>query len=251
MPDDCVQWRLCGMSDVLTNDNNATASFEKTILRAEGLTKCYTIGRKKIEVLHGVDMEVGQGEFLSIVGASGSGKSTLLHLLGGLDRPDAGGLEVDGNHLTQMGGLALSRFRNRSVGFVFQAYHLFPELDAIENVALPARISRRPVKEVEAKAQEWLERVGLSKRLDHRPYELSGGEQQRVAIARALINNPTLLLADEPTGNLDSETGSEIMDLLLKLKAECRLTLIMATHDRHMAEQTDRTLHLLDGKIAL
>ncbi|MDA0750341.1 MAG: ABC transporter ATP-binding protein [Verrucomicrobia bacterium] len=239
------------MSDVLTNDNNATASFEKTILRAEGLTKCYTIGRKKIEVLHGVDMEVGQGEFLSIVGASGSGKSTLLHLLGGLDRPDAGGLEVDGNHLTQMGGLALSRFRNRSVGFVFQAYHLFPELDALENVALPARISRRPVKEVEAKAQEWLERVGLSKRLDHRPYELSGGEQQRVAIARALINNPTLLLADEPTGNLDSETGSEIMDLLLKLKAECRLTLIMATHDRHMAEQTDRTLHLLDGKIAL
>jgi ABC-type lipoprotein export system ATPase subunit len=251
MPDDFVQWRLCGMSDVLTNDNNATASFEKTILRAEGLTKCYTIGRKKIEVLHGVDMEVGQGEFLSIVGASGSGKSTLLHLLGGLDRPDAGGLEVDGNHLTQMGGLALSRFRNRSVGFVFQAYHLFPELDALENVALPARISRRPVKEVEAKAQEWLERVGLSKRLDHRPYELSGGEQQRVAIARALINNPTLLLADEPTGNLDSETGSEIMDLLLKLKAECRLTLIMATHDRHMAEQTDRTLHLLDGKIAL
>lgn len=239
------------MSDVLTNDNNATASFEKTILRAVGLTKCYTIGRKKIEVLHGVDMEVGQGEFLSIVGASGSGKSTLLHLLGGLDRPDAGGLEVDGNHLTQMGGLALSRFRNRSVGFVFQAYHLFPELDALENVALPARISRRPVKEVEAKAQEWLERVGLSKRLDHRPYELSGGEQQRVAIARALINNPTLLLADEPTGNLDSETGSEIMDLLLKLKAECRLTLIMATHDRHMAEQTDRTLHLLDGKIAL
>ena len=239
------------MSDVLTNDNNATASFEKTILRAEGLTKCYTIGRKKIEVLHGVDMEVGQGEFLSIVGASGSGKSTLLHLLGGLDRPDAGGLEVDGNHLTQMGGLALSRFRNRSVGFVFQAYHLFPELDALENVALPARISRRPVKEVEAKAQEWLERVGLSKRLDHRPYELSGGEQQRVGIARALINNPTLLLADEPTGNLDSETGSEIMDLLLKLKAECRLTLIMATHDRHMAEQTDRTLHLLDGKIAL
>ena len=239
------------MSDVLTNDNNATASFEKTILRAEGLTKCYTIGRKKIEVLHGVDMEVGQGEFLSIVGASGSGKSPLLHLLGGLDRPDAGGLEVDGNHLTQMGGLALSRFRNRSVGFVFQAYHLFPELDALENVALPARISRRPVKEVEAKAQEWLERVGLSKRLDHRPYELSGGEQQRVAIARALINNPTLLLADEPTGNLDSETGSEIMDLLLKLKAECRLTLIMATHDRHMAEQTDRTLHLLDGKIAL
>jgi lipoprotein-releasing system ATP-binding protein len=239
------------MSDVLINDNNATACFEKTILRAEGLTKCYTIGRKKIEVLHGVDMEVGQGEFLSIVGASGSGKSTLLHLLGGLDRPDAGGLEVDGNHLTQMGGLALSRFRNRSVGFVFQAYHLFPELDALENVALPARISRRPVKEVEAKAQEWLERVGLSKRLDHRPYELSGGEQQRVAIARALINDPTLLLADEPTGNLDSETGSEIMDLLLKLKAECRLTLIMATHDRHMAEQTDRTLHLLDGKIAL
>lgn len=238
------------MSEPLPCENTASVLAEKTILRAEGLTKCYTIGRKKIEVLHGVDMEVEQGEFLSVVGASGSGKSTLLHILGGLDRPDEGRLEVDGNHLTRLGGLALSRFRNRSVGFVFQAYHLFPELDALENVALPARIARRSVIEVEAQARQWLDRVGLSKRMDHRPYELSGGEQQRVAIARSLINDPTLLLADEPTGNLDSETGSEIMDLLLKLKAECRLTLIMATHDQHMAGQTDRTLHLVDGKIA-
>lgn len=239
------------MSEPFPPDNTASEPAQKSILRAEGLTKYYTIGRKKIEVLHGVDMEVGQGEFLSIVGASGSGKSTLLHILGGLDRPDEGQLEVDGSLLTRLGGLALSRFRNRSVGFVFQAYHLFPELDALENVALPARIARSPVRDVEAKAKQWLERVGLSKRMDHRPYELSGGEQQRVAIARSLINDPTLLLADEPTGNLDSETGTEIMDLLLELKAECQLTLIMATHDQHMAGQTDRTLHLVDGKIAL
>lgn len=238
------------MSESFSNEDVTSAIAQKTILRAESLTKCYTIGRKRIEVLHGVDMELKQGEFLSIVGASGSGKSTLLHILGGLDRPDAGALEVDGSHLTRLGGLALSRFRNRSVGFVFQAYHLFPELDALENVALPARIARSPVRDVEAKAKQWLGRVGLSNRMDHRPYELSGGEQQRVAIARSLINDPTLLLADEPTGNLDSETGTEIMDLLLELKAECQLTLIMATHDQHMAGQTDRTLHLVDGKIA-
>ena len=238
------------MSESFSNEDVTSAIAQKTILRAESLTKCYTIGRKRIEVLHGVDMELKQGEFLSIVGASGSGKSTLLHILGGLDRPDAGALEVDGSHLTRLGGLALSRFRNRSVGFVFQAYHLFPELDALENVALPARIARSPVRDVEAKAKQWLGRVGLSNRMDHRPYELSGGEQQRVAIARSLINDPTLLLADEPTGNLDSETGTEIMDLLLELKAECQLTLIMATHDPQMARQTDRILRLSDGQIA-
>lgn len=237
------------MSKDVSMEKDASPADVKTILEAEGLKKYYTIGRKKIEVLHGVDMHVDQGEFLSVVGSSGSGKSTLLHILGGLDRPDDGNLEVDGKNLTQMGGLALSRFRNRSVGFVFQAYHLFPEFDALENVVLPARIARKPVKEVESEARHWLERVGLSKRMDHRPYELSGGEQQRVAIARSLINNPTLLLADEPTGNLDSETGSEIMELLLTLKNECRLTLIMATHDQDMAKQTDRTLHLIDGKI--
>jgi predicted ABC-type transport system involved in lysophospholipase L1 biosynthesis ATPase subunit len=149
-----------------------------------------------------------------------------------------------------MAGVALSRFRNQSIGFVFQAYHLFPELSALENVALPARIARRSIPGAETAARKWLDTVGLAHRMDHRPYELSGGEQQRVAIARALMNDPVLLLADEPTGNLDSETGAGIMTLLLELKQACRLTLIMATHDPQMARQTDRILRLSDGQIA-
>ncbi|MBT5925323.1 MAG: ABC transporter ATP-binding protein [Verrucomicrobia bacterium] len=219
------------------------------LLEGKGIKKRYSIGKKQIEVLHGVDLTVMQSEFLSIVGASGSGKSTLLHILGGLDRADSGQLAVAGENLTSMGGNALSRFRNRSVGFIFQAYHLFPELDALENVALPGRIARSPVDTVEKNARKWLEKVGLGKRMDHRPYEMSGGEQQRVAIARSLINEPTLLLADEPTGNLDSETGAEIMELLLQLKQECQLTLIMATHDQSIASRTDRTLNLVDGRV--
>ena len=220
------------------------------LLNASGLRKRYTVGRKLIDVLKGVDLEVLTGEFLSIVGASGSGKSTLLHLLGGLDQPDGGNLQVQGQDLTAMAGVALSRFRNQSIGFVFQAYHLFPELSALENVALPARIARRSISGVETAARKWLDTVGLAHRMDHRPYELSGGEQQRVAIARALMNDPALLLADEPTGNLDSETGAGIMTLLLELKQACRLTLIMATHDPQMARQTDRILRLSDGQIA-
>ena len=219
-------------------------------LNATGLRKRYTVGRKLIDVLKGVNLEVLTGEFLSIVGASGSGKSTLLHLLGGLDQPDGGNLQVQGQDLTAMAGVALSRFRNQSIGFVFQAYHLFPELSALENVALPARIARRSISGVETAARKWLDTVGLAHRMDHRPYELSGGEQQRVAIARALMNDPVLLLADEPTGNLDSETGAGIMTLLLELKQACRLTLIMATHDPQMARQTDRILRLSDGQIA-
>jgi len=220
------------------------------LLNASGLRKRYTVGRKLIDVLKGVDLEVLTGEFLSIVGASGSGKSTLLHLLGGLDQPDGGNLQVQGQDLTAMAGVALSRFRNQSIGFVFQAYHLFPELSALENVALPARIARRSISGVETAARKWLDTVGLAHRMDHRPYELSGGEQQRVAIARALMNDPVLLVADEPTGNLDSETGAGIMTLLLELKQACRLTLIMATHDPQMARQTDRILRLSDGQIA-
>ncbi len=220
------------------------------LLNAFGLRKRYTVGRKLIDVLKGVDLAVLTGEFLSIVGASGSGKSTLLHLLGGLDQPDGGNLQVQGQDLTAMAGVALSRFRNQSIGFVFQAYHLFPELSALENVALPARIARRSISGVETAARKWLDTVGLAHRMDHRPYELSGGEQQRVAIARALMNDPVLLLADEPTGNLDSETGAGIMTLLLELKQACRLTLIMATHDPQMARQTDRILRLSDGQIA-
>ncbi|MDA7618552.1 MAG: ABC transporter ATP-binding protein [Verrucomicrobiota bacterium] len=235
------------------NDSHLSESIPPTdariLLRGEGLKKCYSIGKKKIDVLRGVDLEVAQGEFLSIIGASGSGKSTLLHILGGLDCSDGGKLLVGEEDLTRMGGLTLSRFRNRSIGFVFQAYHLFPELDALENVALPARIARKPAKEVESRARHWLEMVGLEHRMDHRPNEMSGGEQQRVAIARSLVNQPLLLLADEPTGNLDSETGMGIMQLLLKLKEECQLTMIMATHDRDMASSTDRRLQLVDGRV--
>ena len=226
-----------------------TVPSPEILLKGKDITKRYNIGKKQIRVLHGVELNVRQGEFLSIVGASGSGKSTLLHILGGLDRADSGQLSVAGEDLSKMGGNTLSQFRNRSVGFIFQAYHLFPELDAQENVALPGRIARRSINEVEKSATDWLLKVGLAKRMDHRPYELSGGEQQRVAIARSLINEPILLLADEPTGNLDSETGAEIMELLLKLKEECNLTLIMATHDRSIADRTDRTLHLVDGRV--
>lgn len=226
------------------------SSITNPILKGRGVTKSYALGAKQIEVLKGIDLEIMPGEFVSIVGASGSGKSTLLHLLGGLDSPDSGLIEVQGRELTRMSGTRLSGFRNQSIGFVFQAYHLFPELNALENVALPARIARKSSRQAQASARQWLERVGLSHRLDHRPYELSGGEQQRVAIARALINQPVLLLADEPTGNLDSESGSGILELLLELRDACQLTLLMATHDQAMASHTDRIVRLNDGKIA-
>src|SRR5215471_19787210 len=169
------------------------------LVEARGLHKAYDMGRRSLEVLRGVDLAVRRGEFLALRGASGAGKSTLLHLLGGIDTPNAGEILFNGRNLAALSGAGLAAFRKRSVGFIFQSYHLLPELDAVENVCLPARMARQPVGPTAARAAELLERVGLKERLDHKPHELSGGEQQRVAIARALINQPEMILADEPT----------------------------------------------------
>jgi len=220
-----------------------------TLLEARGLTKSFRLGASLLEVLCGVDVSVAAGEFVALCGASGSGKTTLLHLLGGLDVPDAGIIRVAGEDLAGMSRQSVARFRNREIGFVFQAYHLLPELDALENVALPARMARLSNAEAEARARDLLMRVGLSGRLEHRPNELSGGEQQRVAIARALMNGPGLLLADEPTGNLDSATGEEIISLLGDLHGERKVTLVVATHDEKVAGHARRVLRLEDGMI--
>jgi ABC-type lipoprotein export system ATPase subunit len=208
------------------------------------------VGKGTLEVLRGIDMSVSRGEFLALRGASGAGKSTLLHLLGGLDLPNAGEIRFDGTDLRALSASALANWRNRRVGFIFQAYHLLPELSALENVALPARLARIAPQESARRATALLERVGLGKRMEHRPYELSGGEQQRVAIARALVNEPDLILADEPTGNLDSHTGGEIIQLLEALRAERQATFIMATHDAHIAGRAQRVIELADGQLA-
>ena len=218
-------------------------------LAARAVRKTYVLGRRSIEVLRGVDLIVHRGEFVALRGASGAGKSTLLHLLGGLDLPNAGDICCDGQDLGRLSGFALSRWRNRRVGFIFQAYHLLPELDALENVCLPARMGRMPAAEAEWRGRELLQRVGLGERLEHKPFELSGGEQQRVALARALIQSPELILADEPTGNLDSHTGEEIIELLCALQRERQATLLIATHDSRVAARAPRVVELVDGLI--
>ena len=222
----------------------------ENLLSARALTKTYTMGKRSLEVLRGVDLEVTRGEFLALRGASGAGKSTLLHLIGGLDSPNAGEILFAGQNLVAFSESKLTHFRNRRVGFIFQAYHLLPELDALENVCLPARMARISIATVEARGRELLARVGLKDRLDHKPSELSGGEQQRVAIARALINEPELILADEPTGNLDSKTGGEIIELLKSLRVEKNTTLVIATHDAKVAANAERVIELVDGRIS-
>jgi lipoprotein-releasing system ATP-binding protein len=217
---------------------------------ASDLRKSYKMGRRDVDVLQGVSIEVARGEFIALRGASGAGKSTLLHLIGGLDTADAGEITVAGQPFHKMSGAQLARFRTEKIGFIFQAYHLMPEFDALENVCIPGRIARHPVEAVRKRAAELLHRVGLGQRLDHRPRELSGGEQQRVAIARALVNDPEVIIADEPTGNLDSHTGSEILDLLSEIRAEKNTTLLIATHDAKVAERAPRVVQLLDGQIA-
>jgi lipoprotein-releasing system ATP-binding protein len=219
------------------------------LLSARALAKTYTMGKRSLEVLRGVDLDVTRGEFLALRGASGAGKSTLLHLIGGLDVPNAGEILFVGQDLVAFSEAKLTHFRNRRVGFIFQAYHLLPELDALENVCLPARMARISTATVEARGRELLARVGLKDRLDHKPSELSGGEQQRVAIARALINEPELILADEPTGNLDSHTGGEIIELLKSLRVEKNTTLVIATHDAKVAANAERVIELVDGRI--
>jgi ABC-type lipoprotein export system ATPase subunit len=232
------------MSDAPSNPRNGAP-----LLEARELRKAYVTGKRELEVLKGVNFSATRGEFVALQGASGAGKSTLLHLLGGLDRPNRGTILFDGQEISRLSNPELAHLRNVRIGFVFQAYHLFPELNALENVCLPARMARVSLDETLVRASRLLERVGLGKRMEHRPMELSGGEQQRVAIARALINDPVAILADEPTGNLDSHTGDEIMDLLLALRAERQTTLIIATHDSRLAERAPRVVRLVDGQV--
>jgi ABC-type lipoprotein export system ATPase subunit len=222
----------------------------KPFLSARGLTKKYAMGERTLEVLRGVNLEIARGEFLALRGASGAGKSTLLHLIGGLDSPNSGEIFFDGQNLAAFSESELTHFRNRRVGFIFQAYHLLPELTALENVCLPARIARITAAQAGARGRELLERTGLKDRIEHKPFELSGGEQQRVAIARALINEPELLLADEPTGNLDSHTGGEIIELLKSLRVEKQTTLVIATHDAKIAAGAPKVIELVDGQIS-
>ena len=220
------------------------------LLVAESVHKTYLLGKRSLEVLRGVDVALQKGEFLALRGASGAGKSTLLHLLGGLDSPNRGQIKLAGRSLADLSSRELARVRNKEVAFIFQAYYLMPELDALENVCLPARMARVSATEAEARGRELLERVGLKQRMEHKPYELSGGEQQRVAIARALINRPEILLADEPTGNLDSHTGEEIIELLCSLRSEKQTTLVIATHDLQLAARAPKIIHLVDGQVS-
>jgi predicted ABC-type transport system involved in lysophospholipase L1 biosynthesis ATPase subunit len=214
------------------------------LLTCRALAKSFRLGRSDLEILRGVDASFPPHGLSTIQGASGSGKSTLLQILGGLERPDAGAVEWAGESIYDWSRPRLAAWRNLTVGFVFQAYHLFPELSALENVEFPARLAGRGDEE---RAAGLLERVGLAERLHHRPAELSGGEQQRVAIARALRNDPALLLADEPTGNLDTKTGREIIELLLRLQEERGNCLVIVTHDDHIAALGQQTLRLEQG----
>ena len=224
------------------------------ILRADNLHKSYKMGQAFLKVLKGVNLSIQEGEFLAVVGASGSGKSTLLHILGGLDTGDEGAVEFKGKRLDGFSGSRLNRYRNKDVGFVFQFYHLLDELNVLENMVLPAMASSGTLgwlgrgRSVKKRGRELLGRLGLSERLRHRPYQLSGGERQRVAIARALINEPSIVLADEPTGNLDSETGNGILGILEELNRSGQ-TIVMVTHDDRIAARAGRIVKLSDGKI--
>lgn len=203
-----------------------------------------------LEVLRGIDLHVGKGEIVSIVGPSGAGKTTLLQIMGTLDRADAGTVELDGIDVGKLGSRELSRFRNRNIGFVFQSHQLLNEFTALENIMIPAYISKADSSETRRRAEELLEFVGLSQRSCHKPLEMSGGEQQRVAVARALINNPTIIFADEPSGSLDSKNKQELHKLFFDLREHYGQTFVIVTHDETLAAQTDRTIHMADGLVA-
>ena len=213
------------------------------IIQAKGIEKSFG----DLKVLKGIDFQVGKSEVVSIMGASGAGKSTLLQILGTLSTPDSGSLEIDGTDVLHLPGKELSAFRNRRIGFVFQFHHLLPEFNALENVMIPAFIAGRSDKDSKAAATRLLEEMGLSERMDHKPSELSGGEQQRVAIARALVNEPAILFADEPSGNLDTKTKAEIHQLFFDLRERHGQTIVIVTHDPELAAMCDRSLFMRDG----
>jgi lipoprotein-releasing system ATP-binding protein len=219
------------------------------LLEVADLTKSYVAGRETIRVLRGLDLAVAEGEMVAVVGASGVGKSTLLHVLGGLDALDGGRIRIGDVVLSDLDDAGRVAFRNARVGFVFQFHHLLPEFSALENAEMPLRIARRPVPEARARAERLLRRVGLGERLTHRPGMLSGGEQQRVAIARALVGSPVLLLADEPTGDLDEHTADALHGLLREIHQETRVTSLIATHNTRLAAACDRVLRLEDGRL--
>ncbi|MEX0876926.1 MAG: ABC transporter ATP-binding protein [Phycisphaerales bacterium] len=238
------------------------ATANRPILSVRDVHKTYRLGRVKVPVLHGVDIDIYPGEWVTVLGASGSGKSTLLHLMGGLDRPDRkpdqerrASITFNGEDLTRQSKRALDHYRADDVGFVFQFYHLLPELSVLQNVTIGGMIKHGRFGysthrgKVVGRARSLLERFGLGHRLGHRPAELSGGERQRVAIARALINEPSLLLADEPTGNLDRKTGESILEAMIEHRAQTGLTMVMVTHDERIAARADRIIRLLDGRV--
>jgi lipoprotein-releasing system ATP-binding protein len=220
------------------------------LIQVENVYKHYVQSTTTVEVLRGVYFEAAAGEMVAVVGPSGAGKSTLLHLIGGLDRPTRGSIRCCGTQLAQLRDAELADFRNRRIGFVFQFHHLLPEFSALENAMMPALIQRRAKRDVQQEARHLLVSVGLGDRLHHRPGELSGGEQQRVAVARALINQPDVVLADEPTGNLDRATGQAIQKLLRQLNEELGQTFVIVTHDREFAAHMDRAISLVDGKVS-
>ena len=213
------------------------------MIKVEKITKSFS----NLKVLKGINIEVKQGEIVAVIGASGAGKTTLLQIIGTLLKKDSGKIWISGTDIDTMKDKRMARFRNCSIGFVFQFHHLLPEFTAFENVCIPGYIARRPGKEVEAGANELLEFLGLAERLDHKPSELSGGEQQRVAVARALINNPAVILADEPSGNLDSKNKKELHELFFSLRDQYHQTFIIVTHDKDLAGMSDRMIQLKDG----
>ena len=220
-----------------------------SILQCRQLTKRYDQGGLDVEVLKGVNLNIGIGERVAIMGASGSGKSTLLHLLGGLEKASGGEVVLDGVNINQVSAGKLAKLRNKSLGFIYQSHHLLGEFTVLENVAMPLLIGGESVKQARVRASELLQRVGLGHRIEHKPGELSGGERQRAAVARALINKPCLILADEPTGNLDSKTAHQVYQLMLELNQELNVSFLVVTHDHELAARIGKVLHMEDGLI--
>jgi len=219
------------------------------VIEARGLMKNFGTSDGRVDVLRGIDLDIGRGERVGVVGTSGAGKTTLMHVLGGLDRPTGGTVRFDGTDIFTLKGAALDGFRNRTIGFVFQFHQLLPEFSALENVMMPALVARKSFREAIPMATELLEEVGLGHRIKHKPGQLSGGEQQRVAIARALVLSPRVLLADEPTGNLDSGTSGEIYRLLEQIHSTRELTMVIVTHSEALASRLDRVVLMVDGKV--